>query len=181
MTLFPVSVLKLESHLSHCLWSWKIASSVGSPLRERKRSCSVVSDSATSWTIAYTGSSVHGIFQARILEWVAISFCRGSSRPRDQTQVSYIAVRRFTVWVTREALGVHHYPTRNQFPENELLILLVEINSKDKIRRTLLPKVFFVCSSPITPCFGMPKSVLSNAASTIHMKLLCISGVTGLS
>ena len=47
------------------------------------------------------GSSVHGIFQARILEWVAISFSR-SSRPRDQTQVSHIAGRRFTVWATRE-------------------------------------------------------------------------------
>ena len=34
------------------------------------------------------GSSVHGIFQARILEWVAISFSRGSSRPRDRTRVS---------------------------------------------------------------------------------------------
>ena len=37
------------------------------------------------------GSSVHGISQARILEWVAISFSRESSRPRDQTQVSCIA------------------------------------------------------------------------------------------
>ena len=36
------------------------------------------------------GSSVHGIFQARILEWVAISFSRGSSRPRDQIWVSCI-------------------------------------------------------------------------------------------
>ena len=42
------------------------------------------------------GSSVHGILQARILEWVAISFSRGSSRPRDQTQVSYIAGGLFT-------------------------------------------------------------------------------------
>ena len=39
------------------------------------------------------GSSVHGIFQARILEWIAISFSRGSSRPRNQTQVSCIAGR----------------------------------------------------------------------------------------
>ena len=39
------------------------------------------------------GSSVHGIVQARILEWGAISFSRGSSRPRDQTQVSRIAGR----------------------------------------------------------------------------------------
>ena len=37
------------------------------------------------------GSSVHGIFQARILEWVAISFSRGSSPPKDQTLVSYIS------------------------------------------------------------------------------------------
>ena len=48
------------------------------------------------------GSSVHGIFQARILEWVAISFSRGSSGPRGQTQVSRIAGRLFTVWATRE-------------------------------------------------------------------------------
>ena len=43
------------------------------------------------------GSSVHGILQARILEWVAISFSRGSSQPRDQTPVFYIAGRLFTV------------------------------------------------------------------------------------
>ena len=49
------------------------------------------------------GSSVHGIFQARVLEWVAISFSRGSSQPRDWTQVCHIAGRRFTVWATREA------------------------------------------------------------------------------
>ena len=41
------------------------------------------------------GSSVHGIFQARILEWVAISFSRGSSRPGDRTQVSCIVGRHF--------------------------------------------------------------------------------------
>ena len=49
------------------------------------------------------GSSVHGILQARILEWVAISFSRGSSQPRDWTQVSCIAGRRFNLWTTREA------------------------------------------------------------------------------
>ena len=42
-------------------------------------------------------SSVHGILQARILEWVAISFFRGSSRPRDRTWVSRIVGRRFTI------------------------------------------------------------------------------------
>ena len=41
-------------------------------------------------------SSVHGIFQARVLEWIATSFSRGSSPPRNRTQVSRIAGRRFT-------------------------------------------------------------------------------------
>ena len=50
-----------------------------------------------------SSSSVYGISQARILEWVAISFSRGSSQPRDPTQVSYIAGRFFTVCDTREA------------------------------------------------------------------------------
>ena len=49
------------------------------------------------------GSSVHGIFQAWILEWVAISFSSWSSRPRDRTHVSRIVGRRFTLWATREA------------------------------------------------------------------------------
>ena len=48
------------------------------------------------------GSSVHGIFQAIVLEWIAISFSRGSSWPRDRTWVSRIVDRRFTVWATRE-------------------------------------------------------------------------------
>ena len=47
-------------------------------------------------------SSVHGIFQARVLEWVAMSFSRGSSWPRDWTWVFCIVGRRFTVWATRE-------------------------------------------------------------------------------
>ena len=52
------------------------------------------------------GSSVHGILQARIVEWVAISFSRGSCQPRDQTLVSCIADRFFTGWANRE---VHIY------------------------------------------------------------------------
>ena len=48
-------------------------------------------------------SSVHGILQARILEWVAIPFSRESSPPRDQTQVSCLAGRFFTIWAPREA------------------------------------------------------------------------------
>ena len=51
-------------------------------------------------------SSVHEILQARILEWVAFPSYRGSSQPRDQTQVSCIAGGFFTIWVNREALYI---------------------------------------------------------------------------
>ena len=53
-----------------------------------------MSNSVTPWTVA-SGSSVH--LQARMLEWVAIPFSRGSSQPRDQTQVSRIAGEFFTI------------------------------------------------------------------------------------
>ena len=49
------------------------------------------------------GSSVHGILQTRILEWIVISSSRGSSRTRDWTWVSWISGRFFTIWATREA------------------------------------------------------------------------------
>ena len=52
--------------------------------------------SATPWT-SPAGSSVHGILQARTMEWVAIPFSRGSSQPRDRTWVSCIAGRLFTL------------------------------------------------------------------------------------
>ena len=59
---------------------------------------SVMSNSL--WPRGYT---VHGILQTRILEWVVFPFSRGSSQPRDWTQVSHIAGRFFTSWATREA------------------------------------------------------------------------------
>ena len=52
------------------------------------------------WDFSLPGSSVQGIFQVRILEWVAISSSRGSSWPRDQTCVSYVAGKFFTLWAT---------------------------------------------------------------------------------
>ena len=53
------------------------------------------------------GSSVHGISQARVLEWAAISFSRGSSQPRNQTWVSCTAGRFLTNWATRESHHTH--------------------------------------------------------------------------
>ena len=58
------------------------------------------------------GSSVYGILQVRILEWVIISFSREFSQPRDQTGVSFIANRFLTVWVIREAC-----PKIKRFPK----------------------------------------------------------------
>ena len=52
------------------------------------------------------GSSVHGILQARMLEWVAIPFSRGSSQPRDRTRVSCAAGRFFIVYGPRDARKV---------------------------------------------------------------------------
>ena len=65
--------------------------------------CSVMSNSLRPHGLWPPGSSVHGILQARILEWVAISFSRVSSPPRDWTQVSCIASRLFTTWDLGEA------------------------------------------------------------------------------
>ena len=62
---------------------------------EVAQSCSTLCD---PMDCSPTGSSVHGIFQAWILEWVAISFSRGSSRSRDRTQVSRTVDRRVAVW-----------------------------------------------------------------------------------
>ena len=70
---------------------------------------------ATSWTVAYQLLRPWD-FQARILEWTAISFSRRSSRPRDWTRVSRIIGRRFTVWATRDVQGSHI--KENLFPTN---------------------------------------------------------------
>ena len=66
---------------------------------EVAQSCPSLFDSMDS---GLPGSAVHGILQARILEWAAISFSWGSSQPRDRTQVSCIADRPFTIRATRE-------------------------------------------------------------------------------
>ena len=72
--------MKVKVLVAHCVWLF-----------------------VTPWT---EGSSVHGILQSRILEWVVISFSRASLWPRDWTQVSYTAGRFFIIWATREALTV---------------------------------------------------------------------------
>ena len=66
--------------------------------------------------------TVHGIFQAIILEWIAVPFSRGSFQPRDQTQVSRITGRFFISWTTREAqeYGMGSLFLQQIFPTQEL-------------------------------------------------------------
>ena len=76
--------------------------------REREREVHKVKSLSCVWLwdpmdCSLPDSSTHGIFQARILGLVAISFSRGSSRSRDQTWVSHTAGRLFTNWATRDA------------------------------------------------------------------------------
>ena len=69
-----------------------------------KLSHSVTSDSLRPRGLCPPGSSIHGILQAGILDWVDIFFSSRSSWPRDRTEISCIAGRHFILWVTREAL-----------------------------------------------------------------------------
>ena len=75
----------------------------------------VVQSLSRVWLLATPSTAAHqaplsmGILQARILEWISYPFSRGSSQPRDWTQVSCIAGRFFTPWVTREDLGHNSY------------------------------------------------------------------------
>ena len=68
-----------------------------------------------------TGSSDHGIFQTRILQWVAISFSRGYSQPKDWTWVSFTAGRFFIVWATREAPMSTYQKVIFSFPSSKLV------------------------------------------------------------
>ena len=91
-------------------WAAREAQEYWSGWNEVKWSRSVVSGFCNSMDCSLLRSSVHGIFQARVLEWVAISFSRGSSWPRDWTQVSCTEGRHFTTWAPREVLQGSSWP-----------------------------------------------------------------------
>ena len=104
-----VSPKVISNRIWHCIYclggeidSWCFLLSIFLELSSTRRwkLLSCVQLFVTPWTVALQAPLVHEILQARILEWVAIPFSRGSSQPRDQTQVSHIAGRFFTVWAT---------------------------------------------------------------------------------
>ena len=97
---------QMDPKVKHAQWN-RQSCRVKTTYVQKKESKSGVAQSCPTlcdpMDYSWPGSSVHGIFQARVLEWGAIAFSRGSSRPSDWTQVSHVVGRRFTVWATREA------------------------------------------------------------------------------
>ena len=104
-----------------------------------------MSDSCDLMDHGLPGSSVHGILQAGVLEWIAISFSRGAFQPSNWTQVSCIAGRFFTNWTTREAsykLPVVFYLFEvikpNNFYYDGLIWLYHFLSSKTYIHKSIM-------------------------------------------
>ena len=114
------------------------------------------------------GSLVHGIFQAWILEWVAISFSRGSSQPRDPTWVSHNVGRRFTIWATREA--------QKRWPHNFSVVFL-NLCSRSRIYLDFLfQSLYYLSPAQLRFCFHhfalSAKLCLGRELWVVHFKFL---------
>ena len=106
----PSATAHLPASPEDCLWIWTASLLSLSPaylLNEAAQSCLTPCNPMGCSLLL---SSVHGISQAGVLEWVSISFSRGSSWPRDQTRVSCIVGRSFTIWATKEGSHLLAYP-----------------------------------------------------------------------
>ena len=152
-----VFIMSPESALNVCVPSQFIR---WSTIPKRKWKCQTLSRVwffATPWTLAHQGSSTHGILQARILEWAATSFSRGSTWPRDRTQVSRIAGRCFNLCATREALGTcvifnlgRFIKNLTSFPNNKSLVIL-----SDQIHPSEVPLLAKYCSFLYFDCSNL--------------------------
>ena len=129
-----------------------------SSINTLKESFSRVQLFVTPWTVACQAPSVHGILQARILEWVAIPFSRGFSWPRDRTQVSSIAGRFFTIWATRE--------TNLLPPCSKAHYLLSEFQEELSTHFC-----FHLCLSPASFPTQLPHNFFSTIAKPISFKI----------
>ena len=114
------------------------------------------------------GSSVHGIFQARVLEWIAISFSRGSSQPRARTRVTRMVDRRFTVWATREVFFLNGQP----LGVGKLKVLRVKFRGIKSLHTMCNhrhhPLVQFKHSQTGQGGLGTPQTVLLNSAAVVE-------------
>ena len=112
-----------------------------------------------------TGSSGHGILQARILQGVAILFSRGSSQLRDRTQISCIAGRVFMVWATTEASGIKSsWFSSIIFPGDDCHSLLIHLPSY--ILHTTETALFQICKSE-----NLLSSFLNPSMASVNLKL----------
>jgi len=103
---FMVCIYVFMIYIYLITYTFKFYYTISHIVKSEKHECfshSVVSDSCNPMDCRPPESSVHEILQARILEWVAIPFFRGSSQLRDPTWVSCITGRFFTIWATKEA------------------------------------------------------------------------------
>ena len=91
-------------------------------------------------------SSLHGILQARILEWAAISFSRGSSQPRDWTWVSRIAGRCFILWATRESQCTCFNAILSNHPT---------LTFSHRVQKSVLYDLFLIEENCFTYCVGL--------------------------
>ena len=86
-----------------------------------------------------TDYTVHGILQARILEWVAFPFSRGSSKPRNQTQVSRITGGFFTCWATRgKFIALKSYLRKSRKISNGLNLHLKQLQKEEQSLKLVL-------------------------------------------
>ena len=117
----PLSSLDIIYHYLRCLYYLSLLFYCGGSLVAK--SCPAL---ATPWTVACQDPLPKGTLQARTLQWVAISFSRGSSQPKNWTQVSCITVRFFTNWTMREALApycfIFTHKSNVAFPYSYLLL-----------------------------------------------------------
>ena len=135
--------------------------------------------------------TVHGILQARILEWVVIPFSRGSSQPRDHTQVSHIADGFFTSWATKEAIFLGYRKSLPPLHSGSKLFRLKDIfvhhvaliSSHWRAAAPHAPWRDFVCS----PALPLPVSTTSNSMKACrksglsYTDSLCGWGTSGFS
>ena len=113
------------------------------------------------------GSSAHGIFQARILEWVSIPFSRESSRPGDQTWVSCIAGRSLTIWVHQGNPFMVGIKTNFY---GVLLCFLSSFSNQILQKRQNLPSYIF--NYHLEKAFHSPKLISSQLKQIFHLSVL---------
>ena len=100
----PQIINECWTQINRCMFKCLRVMSAILKLLENKMTWWKVKAAQSCWTLCNRiDYIVHGILQARILEWVPFTFSRGSFQPRDRTQVSRIAGGFFTSWATRKA------------------------------------------------------------------------------